>query len=105
MFSCSGRQIPQSPVMASVVFELMKHLARLKQVLISAYLLGLLLNARAGEQTPLRAGMIGLDTSHVPEFAKIFNNPKGDKDLAAIRVVAGFPGGTDLPASRDRVGK
>jgi hypothetical protein len=54
---------------------------------------------------PIRAGMIGLDTSHVPAFTKIFNDPKGTGDTAGIRVVAGYPGGTDLPASRDRVQK
>jgi len=54
---------------------------------------------------PLRAGMIGLDTSHVPAFANLFNNPKATGDLAGIRVVAGYPGGTDMPASRDRVAK
>jgi hypothetical protein len=58
---------------------------------------------RAAEPASLRAGMIGLDTSHVPAFAKIFNNPKATGDLAGIKVVAGYPGGTDLPASRDRV--
>jgi GFO/IDH/MocA oxidoreductase family protein len=51
----------------------------------------------------IRAGMIGLDTSHVPAFAKIFNNPKAAGDVAGIKVVAGYPGGTDIPASRDRV--
>jgi hypothetical protein len=66
----------------------------------------LCLAASAQEQPakPLRAGMIGLDTSHVPAFAKIFNNAK-EGDLASIKVVAGYPGGTDIPASRDRVGK
>jgi len=59
--------------------------------------------AHAAEPAPLRAGMIGLDTSHVPAFAKIFNNPKATGDLAGIKVVAGYPGGTDIPASRDRV--
>lgn len=54
---------------------------------------------------PLRAGMIGLDTSHVPAFAQIFNRAKPNTELAAIKVVAGYPGGTDLPASRDRVAK
>ncbi len=53
----------------------------------------------------IRAGMIGLDTSHVPAFAKVFNNPKADGEVAGIRVVAGYPGGTDIPASRDRVAK
>jgi predicted dehydrogenase len=47
--------------------------------------------------------MIGLDTSHVPAFAKIFNNPNAAGDLAGIRIVAGYPGGTDLPDSRNRV--
>src|SRR4051794_6382249 len=51
----------------------------------------------------IRAGMIGLDTSHVPAFAKIFNNSKAAGDVAGIKVVAGYPGGTDIPASRDRV--
>src|SRR5947208_1663761 len=60
-------------------------------------------NAHAADQAQLRAGMIGLDTSHVPAFASIFNNPKATGDLAGIKVVAGFPGGTDIPASRDRV--
>jgi hypothetical protein len=41
----------------------------------------------------------------VPAFAKIFNNAKEDGDLAGIRVVAGYPGGTDLPASKDRVAR
>jgi hypothetical protein len=54
---------------------------------------------------PLRAGIIGLDTSHVPAFTKLFNNPKADGDLAGIKVVAGYPGGTDMPASKDRVAK
>src|SRR5881628_2525802 len=58
---------------------------------------------RAAESTPLKAGMIGLDTSHVPAFAKIFNNPKATGDLAGIKVVVGYPGGTEIPASRDRV--
>jgi len=60
-------------------------------------------SAGAAEPVPLRVGMIGLDTSHVPAFAKIFNSPKATGDLAGIKVVAGYPGGTDIPASRDRV--
>ena len=61
------------------------------------------LAAAAANQPPLRAGMIGLETSHVPAFAKIFNNPNAAGDAAGIRIVAGYPGGTDMPASRDRV--
>src|SRR5207244_2296777 len=72
-------------------------------VALCALLVTFWLNARAADTAPLRAGMIGLDTSHVPAFAKIFNNPKATGDIAGIRIVAGYPGGTDIPASRDRV--
>src|SRR5258708_30012835 len=58
---------------------------------------------QGAEHSPIRVGMIGLDTSHVPAFAKIFNNPKATGDVSGIQVVAGYPGGTDIPASRDRV--
>lgn len=51
----------------------------------------------------IRAGMIGLDTSHVPAFTKIFNHADAEGDFAQIEIVAGYPGGTDIPASRDRV--
>jgi len=72
-------------------------------VALCALLVTFRVNARAADTAPLRAGMIGLDTSHVPAFAKIFNNPKATGDIAGIRIVAGYPGGTDIPASRDRV--
>src|SRR5262245_39515536 len=65
------------------------------------------LPATAPSQAPggksLRAGMLGLDNSHVPAFAKIFNSVAAAGDLAGLKVVAGYPGGTDIPASRDRV--
>src|SRR5204863_8543370 len=38
-------------------------------------------------------------------FTKIFNSPKATGDVSGIRIVAGYPGGTDIPTSRDRVGK
>lgn len=57
------------------------------------------------EEKILRAGLVGLDTSHVPAFTKLFNDPKAEGDLAGIKVVAGYPGGTDMPASKDRVEK
>lgn len=61
---------------------------------------------KATEETKiLRAGMIGLDTSHVPAFARTLNSDKATGDLAGVQVVAGYPGGTEIPASRDRVGK
>lgn len=53
---------------------------------------------------PLRAGLIGLDTSHVIAFAQVLNRPEPKPELAGVRIVAAYPGGSpDLPASRDRV--
>lgn len=80
----------------------------MKQVLpLAAALFFSLAGSALSQDTlkPLRAGIIGLDTSHVPAFTKLFNNPKADGDLAGIKVVAGYPGGTDMPASKDRVAK
>ncbi len=52
----------------------------------------------------LRIGMIGLDTSHVIAFTKLINDPNAEGDLATMRVVAAYPGGSpDIPASWDRV--
>ncbi len=53
---------------------------------------------------PLRAGIIGLDTSHVTAFTQLLNNPQPRGELAGVRVVADYPGGSpDIPSSRDRV--
>ena len=43
---------------------------------------------------PIKIGIIGLDTSHVPAFTGLFNDPKAEGDLAGFKVVAGFPGGS-----------
>jgi predicted dehydrogenase len=52
----------------------------------------------------LKAGIIGLDTSHVVAFASVFNGPKVKEEFAGVRIVAAYPGGSpDLPSSRDRV--
>ena len=58
----------------------------------------------AQDRQVLRAGIIGLDTSHVVEFTKLLNNSKSAADLAGVRVVAAFPGGSaDIASSRDRL--
>src|SRR3982751_4744621 len=58
----------------------------------------------AAKPAVIRAGVIGLDTSHAVEFTKVFNNPKAEGDLAAVKIVAAFPGGSpDIASSRDRV--
>lgn len=61
--------------------------------------------SRLYSQERIRAGMIGLDTSHVPAFTKFFNNANDNGDFAGIKIIAGYPGGTDIPASKDRVGR
>jgi hypothetical protein len=71
--------------------------------LLATTVLNLCVYIHAAERVPLRAGMIGLDTSHVPAFAKLFNSPKATGDLARVKIVAGYPGGTEIPTSRDRV--
>ena len=58
----------------------------------------------AQDKRPLRAGVIGLDTSHATAFAKLFNDPKATGDIADVKIVAAFPGGSpDIPSSRDRI--
>jgi predicted dehydrogenase len=60
--------------------------------------------AAADDGKPLKAGIIGLDTSHVVAFTSLLNNPKNTGDLAGVRVVAGFPGGSqDIASSKDRI--
>src|SRR5687767_11362647 len=64
---------------------------------------------RASQTTPespawatkeLRAGIIGTDTSHVPQFVKTFNARPEWK----IKIVAAFKGGSpDLPLSANRL--
>ncbi len=59
---------------------------------------------QAQEVKQMRLGIIGLDTSHVPAFSKLINDPAGKGKLAEMQVVAAYPGGSDdLPTSRDRV--
>lgn len=62
------------------------------------------LAVRTAEAAPLRAGIIGLDTSHVVAFTTTLNDPSAEGDLADVQVVAAFPGGSpDIPESRDRI--
>ena len=53
---------------------------------------------------PIRAGIIGVDTSHAIEFTKLLGNPDAKGELAEMKIVAAFPGGSpDNPSSWDRV--
>jgi len=59
-------------------------------------------SAQEPNAKPLRAGIIGVDTSHAIAFTKILNGPKST--ALGVRVVAAFPGGSpDIPSSRDRI--
>ncbi len=62
-----------------------------------------LASSRADDKV-IRVGMIGLDTSHVTAFTGLLNNPNAKGDLAGVRVVAAYPGGSpDVESSRTRV--
>src|SRR5712692_6269138 len=72
-------------------------------VLLASFMF-VLPGAHAQEKGPIKIGIIGLDTSHVPAFTGLFNDPKNEGDLAGFKVVAGFPGGSkDVKASYSRV--
>lgn len=78
----------------------------LRSILVGIILMSFSPAVPAQEGKVLRAGVIGLDTSHAPAFAKLLNenDPEKNPELAGVRVVAAFPGGSpDLPASADRV--
>ena len=75
----------------------MKH----RQLLLVA--LGLALH-NFSVSAELRIGMIGLDTSHVPAFAKLLNDPNDKEHVPGGKVVAAFKGGSkDLESSYSRV--
>ena len=58
----------------------------------------------AAEARELRIGMIGLDTSHVPAFTDILNNPQNKAHVPGAKVVGAFKGGSpDIESSASRV--
>jgi len=53
---------------------------------------------------PIRVGVIGLDTSHAPAFARLMNESKDDPSVTGCKVVAAYPKGSpDIKSSTDRV--
>jgi predicted dehydrogenase len=57
----------------------------------------------ADAPNPIRVGIIGTTTSHVPAFTGAINDPNAEGVLAEVEVVAGFMGGIeDNPSSWDR---
>ncbi|MBX3412698.1 MAG: Gfo/Idh/MocA family oxidoreductase [Pirellulales bacterium] len=72
-------------------------------LLVAALLAGPL-SAADESAKPIRAGIIGLDTSHVIAFTKAFNSPDKQGDAADVTIVAAYPGGSpDVEASYSRV--
>jgi predicted dehydrogenase len=67
-------------------------------------LVGLLLGtlpAAAEEPKEIRMGILGLDAHGLP-FTQILNDPKKPGELAGLRVVAAYPGGSaDVPTSQE----
>ncbi len=54
--------------------------------------------------TPIRIGIIGLDTSHATAFTSLLNDPRDPNHVAGGKVTVAYPGGSsDWPLSRDRV--
>ncbi|MBN1876032.1 MAG: Gfo/Idh/MocA family oxidoreductase [Anaerolineae bacterium] len=55
-------------------------------------------------QTPLKIGIVGLDTSHCVAFTELFNDEHHPHHVPGARVVAAYPGGSEMfSLSRDRV--
>lgn len=68
---------------------------------LSSLPFSLLANSQAD---PIKIGIIGLDTSHSPAFAKLFNAENPKPELAGFRVVAAYPyGSRDIKSSMDRI--
>lgn len=60
--------------------------------------------SQAETAAPLRVGIIGLDTSHVIAFTKIFNDPAEKEHVPGFRVVAAYKGGSpDVESSATRL--
>jgi predicted dehydrogenase len=62
--------------------------------------------AEGDPSSVLRAGIIGLDTSHAIAFTKMLNDENASEELAGCRVVAAYPPGSpDIESSVSRVPK
>jgi predicted dehydrogenase len=61
-------------------------------------------SAASPQAKELKAGIIGLDTSHVIAFTRVLNDPNAENDVSGCRVVAAYPEGSpDIESSVSRV--
>ncbi|MGE0882482.1 MAG: Gfo/Idh/MocA family protein [Blastocatellales bacterium] len=85
----------------------MKIFSRLLITAFSLLVIGSSLTANkqnAAAQETIKVGIIGTDTSHVPAFTKLLNDPKEPGYIPGARVVAAFKGGShDVESSHTRV--
>ncbi len=85
----------------------MKTFARLFAFAISLFVVGsafTINQQQAAIQQTIKVGIIGTDTSHVPAFTKLLNDPKEPGYIPGARVVAAFKGGSaDVESSHTRV--
>jgi hypothetical protein len=68
------------------------------------WLVALLCSAASAAE--IRIGIIGTDTSHVPAFTRVLNDPNASDHIPGARIVAAWKGGSpDVESSRTRVDK
>jgi len=71
---------------------------------LALFLLPGLFGWSAATASELRLGVIGCDTSHVPAFTELLNNPQAKGHIAGAKVIAAFKGGSkDIESSWSRV--
>jgi len=59
-----------------------------------------------GDSSVLKVGLIGLDTSHAPAYARMLNDTSYTYHQSGARIVCAFPGGSpDVEASATRIEK
>ena len=75
-------------------------------VVLFVFVVSVTCTAAERERKQLRAGIIGLDTSHVIAFTKILNAADVKPELSGCRVVAAYPHGSpDIESSTSRIPK
>lgn len=78
----------------------------MKKTIFLFWMLALFSAVWAQDKPPIRLGIIGTDTSHVPAFTQMLNDPSRPDHVPGARVVAAFKGGSpDVESSRTRVDK